>query len=142
MLYLVSPDKSHYPDPNQLLASPLGETPRHSSVSSALKRSESLSSQPVVPDSDDWFADERYGYSSQAHASYGVASQSSAALASGSSQSKKSTSTPRKGKGKAKAAGDSTETPEKRGARYKSKCPQNILERVHRVRDQRLVYPI
>ncbi|KAF8707331.1 hypothetical protein AX14_013607 [Amanita brunnescens Koide BX004] len=49
-------------------------------------------------------------------------------------------SSPQKGKGKGKRKGKDKESPpeEKRAARFKPKCPQNIMDRVQRVRQQRL----
>jgi hypothetical protein len=48
-------------------------------------------------------------------------------------------SSPQKGKGKGKRKGKDKESPpeEKRAARFKPKCPQNIMDRVQRVRQQR-----
>lgn len=47
-------------------------------------------------------------------------------------------STPQgKGKGKRKGKGKETPSEEKRAARFKVKCPQNIMDRVRRVWQQR-----
>lgn len=47
-------------------------------------------------------------------------------------------STPQdKGKGKRKGKGKEVPPEEKRAARFKPKCPQNIMDRVQRVRQQR-----
>ena len=50
-------------------------------------------------------------------------------------------STPKsKGKGKRKAKDPESPPEEKRAARFKPKCPQNIMDRVQRVWQQRYIY--
>jgi hypothetical protein len=84
------------------------------------------------PNPDDgWFDDDTKGYGHIQSTSAIPSSSQGAQVASSSSSklpSKKSSTKGRKTK---------TDQPEKRGAITKKKCPQNILDRVERVRDQR-----
>ncbi|PPQ64818.1 hypothetical protein CVT26_002650 [Gymnopilus dilepis] len=75
----------------------------------------------------------------------GVGSSSAVPLAGPSQPSVSAPAPSKRGKGKGKKKADPDDddagpsgSPEKRGAVFKPKCPQNIMERVHRVMTQRL----
>ena len=76
----------------------------------------------------------------------GVGSSSAVPLAGPSQPSVSAPAPSKRGKGKGKKKADPDDdagpsgSPEKRGAVFKPKCPQNIMERVHRVMTQRYVF--
>lgn len=88
---------------------------------------------PAASRSDDWFVDEQNGYGTAPFSGATRAATQIAAGSSAASTSKKSATTSETGAKSKKAQ------KEKRGARFRSKCPQNILDRVHRVREQRYI---
>ena len=68
-----------------------------------------------------------------------VSSQSTTAVLPEAGSSQTAPPPPKRGRKKAAPAADASGSqPEKRGAVFKSQCPQNILDRVERVMTQRL----
>lgn len=94
---------------------------------------------PSTSTVDSWFSDPTYGYSIPTPSTSQARAPPKAAAISDIKMAPSAAPTPPKAlaKAKAKTPREPKPKPEKRGAIFKKKCPQNILDRLDRVIEQR-----
>ncbi|KAK0462400.1 uncharacterized protein EV420DRAFT_1524548 [Desarmillaria tabescens] len=92
---------------------------------------------PSTSTADQWFSDPIHGYSISAPSTFQAKAPPNAAATPDIKMTPNAAPIPQKSPSKANTPRQPKPKPEKRGAIFKKKCPQNILDRLDRVIEQR-----